>query len=115
MTDLEKEIRIDEMAEIIAETTGMHTFRKTVCSGLVVEEVTAHSVADKLSKEGYRKASDVEKETAKKILQGLKFVYSQRAKEYTNWDTNKIQAVSLEWLNADIAELAEDYGVEVDI
>lgn len=106
--DKEKEIIIDEMAEIIAEATGMSIFNNFISS------ISVRTVAEQLSRAGYWKASDVEKETAKKILQGLKFAYSQRAKEYTNWDTNKVQAVSLEWLNADIAELAEDYGVEVE-
>lgn len=56
----------------------------------------------------------VRQETAKAILKELKFLYAERQKEYTNWDGNKINAVTTEWLNADIEGIAEEYGVEVE-
>lgn len=56
----------------------------------------------------------VRKETAKEILRELKFLYAERQKEYTNWDGNKINAVTIEWLNADIETIAAEYGVEVE-
>lgn len=54
----------------------------------------------------------VRKETAKEILKELKFLYAERQKEYTNWDGNKINAVTTEWLNSDIESIAEEYGVK---
>lgn len=55
----------------------------------------------------------IRQETAKEILKELKFLYAERQKEYTNWDDNKINAVTTEWLNADIEGIAEEYGIEV--
>ena len=31
-----------------------------------------------------------------------------------NWDTNKVQAVTFDWLNEDLNGIAEEYGVEVE-
>lgn len=53
------------------------------------------------------------KAAVKDVLEKLKFLYLARQKEYTNWDGNKIKAVALDWLLADIECVAEDYGVEV--
>ena len=63
-----------------------------------------------LCQKGYRKQCD----TAREILKWLKLLYSERQKEYTNWDGNKISAVTTEWLNADIECIAAEYGVEVE-
>lgn len=82
--------------------------------GLNRQPFTFEDVADAIYNAGYRKEDEVRKETAKEILKRLKFIYKARAKEYTNWDTNKVKAVTLEWLNLDIEDFAEDYGVEVD-
>lgn len=43
----------------------------------------------------------------------MKFLYAQRQKEYTNWDTDKVNAVTIEWLNADLECFAEEYGIEL--
>ena len=56
----------------------------------------------------------VRKETVREILKALKFLYAERQKEYTNWDGNKINAVTTEWLNSDIECIAKEYGVEVE-
>lgn len=56
---------------------------------------------------------EVRKETAKDILKSLKFLYAERQKEYTNWDGNKINAVTTKWLNADIECIAKEYGIEL--
>lgn len=69
-------------------------------------DLIAQAIYDK----GYRKESD----TAKEILKWLKSLYAERQKEYTNWDGNKIKAVTTEWLNADIECIAEKYGVKID-
>lgn len=66
--------------------------------------------AQKFYAAGYRKQSD----TAREILKWLKLLYSERQKEYTNWDGNKISAVTTEWLNSDIETIAAEYGVEVE-
>lgn len=57
---------------------------------------------------------EIRQETAKEVLQELKFLYKERAREYTNWDTNKVQAVTFDWLNEDLNGIAEEYGVEVE-
>ncbi len=57
---------------------------------------------------------EIVKRVAKEILQSLKTVFNLRAKEYTNWDTNKVIAVTIDWINADLAETAKEYGVEID-
>lgn len=41
-------------------------------------------------------------------LKSLQRVFNGRAKEYTNWDGNKVQAVTLDWINADIDETIAD-------
>ena len=64
----------------------------------------------KLYTAGYRKQSD----TVREFVEKLKFLYAERQKEYTNWDGNKINAVTTEWLNVDIDELVKEYGVEVE-
>lgn len=66
--------------------------------------------AEKLFDKGYRKQS----ETVREILERLKFLYAERQKEYTNWDGNKIKAVTTEWLNADIECIAKEYGIKID-
>lgn len=58
--------------------------------------------------------SGIRKQVAKEILNELKFLYKERAREYTNWDGNKVQAVTLDWLNADLDEFAEEHGVEIE-
>ena len=68
-------------------------------------ELSKHLIA-----KGYRKQSD----TAREILKWLKLLYSERQKEYTNWDGKKINAITTEWLNSDIETIAAEYGVEVE-
>ena len=48
------------------------------------------------------------KETAEKFAE-LKTVWKQRAKEYTDWAGNKVQAVTLDWLFADIDETCKEF------
>lgn len=57
---------------------------------------------------------EIKKQVAKELLEELKFLYKERTREYTNWDGNTVQAVTLEWLNADLDEFAEEYGVEIE-
>lgn len=77
--DKEKEIWIDDMKEIIAETVGQHTFKKSI----------ARIVAMKLSNAGYRKSEQVRKETAEELLNkideqcvGSKLLTNQLRREY---------------------------------
>ena len=75
-----------------------------------LDKQSAKEIAKALIAAGYRKQSD----TAREILKWLKLLYSERQKEYTNWDGNKISAVTTEWLNSDIETIAAEYGVEVE-
>ncbi len=50
---------------------------------------------------------EVCKETAGKFAE-LKTVWEQRAKEYTDWAGNKVKAVTLDWLFADIDETCKE-------
>lgn len=75
-----------------------------------LDKESAKEISEKLIAAGYRKQSD----TAREILTWLKLLYSERQKEYTNWDGKKINAITTEWLNSDIETIAAEYGVEVE-
>lgn len=115
MRDEEKQI--EEMAQYIVNREKNYVCGETTCKICNLKKCDLHCsmYSDitydcfSLYEAGYRKQSD----TAKEILKWLKFLYAERQKEYTNWDGNKIKAVATEWFNADIKELAEKYGVNL--
>lgn len=102
----EKQKQIEEMAKVIMGAVSV-TIQYVQAPA---NETEARIEAKALIAAGYRKQSD----TAREILKWLKFLYSERQKEYTNWDGNKISAVTTEWLNSDIETIAAEYGVEVE-
>lgn len=83
-------------------------------NSVCLDKKSAESLSDYLIEKDYGTIETARKEIAKDILQKLKFLYKERKREYTNWDTNKVQAVTVEWLNADIEEMAQNYGVKSD-
>ena len=54
-----------------------------------------------------RRENEIRKETAEKFAE-LKTVWKQRAKEYTDWAGNKVQAVTLDLLFDDIDEICKE-------
>lgn len=63
------------------------------------------SSAKSLMKKGY---GNIE-QALTEFTEMLKVLYKGRAKEYTNWDGNKVQAVALDWLDADINETLKEF------
>lgn len=104
MQDEQKQI--EEMAKVIMGAVPI-TIQYVQAPA---NETEARIEAKALIAAGYRKQSD----TAREILKWLKLLYSGRQKEYTNWDGNKISAVTTEQLNTDIETIAAEYGVEVE-
>ena len=97
MMDSEKQI--EEIKQVVRARCDKHGIAK----------YCPERIANGIYNAGYRKQSEVVKELVGK----LKFLYFARQKEYTNWDGNKVNAVTLEWLLADIECVAKDYCVEV--
>lgn len=103
--DKEKEI------EGLAKTTCGYNGRKcNICynyvDGTFVEKCPHHHLAKYLIEEGYRKAEEVRKETAKEILQKL---YSN-AERNCNLGGHCQEVIHID----DIIITAKEYGVEVD-
>lgn len=95
------------------EEKQIEEIRKVVsfnCNKEGIAKRCPERIANGIYEAGYRNQS----ETAKEILKWLKILYAERQKEYTNWDGNKIKAVTIEWLNTDIECIAEIYGVKID-
>lgn len=60
------------------------------------------------------KVEQARKETAREILNRLKYLSKENARDYTKWDGNIVRAVDVEYILNDIEEIVKEYGVEVD-
>ena len=96
---MNKQEQIEEMAKVIARRSMY--FRNPNVAFMT----TARKTADSLYKEGYRKADEMRKETAKEIFEEIeKLTYRLlNDKDYVVGD-----------MIVDILDLAQNYGVEVE-
>lgn len=71
-------------------------------------------VAQAIINAGYRNADEVRKETAKELFAKLMPILGKRSIRCPNWNGQQVGVVMLDWLLADIADIARQYGVEID-